>query len=498
MRPQPLPEAGVYREPNHTAIAMKTPRYRIATSLGVIALGSLLVQPAKLAAQDNERPQGPPWARDGAARQTPPREREAAMTAPQNARFQQVVGDIDSLLRAGKFDEALRRVERLQNVAQNHPQALAQIQRAQGEAKPNPAREAKPECPSCAPNQCPPGEARPNPAARPNAAAAQAFMNRWRNFNRQGAPNAMGMAGRRGFAGPGPGNQAPLARWRNFTQPGAGTPPPMAAWRRFAGTCGPCQSPRQAWRNFQPGHRGYASMGAWQRLTGSRGGHRHHMGRGRHFNRPGFGMLPPMTGRRNFAGPGVGNQPPMMLWRNFAGSGASQQPQLMLWRNFTQPGAGKQPSMAWQGLARPGRPQTPPPAASPKATLPGESLQIPQAKIQQLRVAAMNLKAAGLHQLAQQTQAEITRLEADAKREAMERKQQAQQKNGTEPRPEAAAAMKADMDKLRHETEELRNQLRRLKAEAATKDAPPPPANPAPQERPAHHHQTQPPVESPQ
>ena len=47
--------------------------------------------------------------------------------------------------------------------------------------------------------------------------------------------------------------------------------------------------------------------------------------------------------------------------------------------------------------------------------------------------------------------------------------------------------MKSEMEKLRRETEELRGQVRRLKAESAHKDAATPPAAPqapAPQERP--------------
>jgi len=179
--------------PNQTMITMKTTRYHIAKILGVVALGGLLLHPIRLAAQENDNRQRPSREREGGDRQAQPREREGANAAPQVERIQPMIGEIDQLLRAGKFDEILQQVERFRNVAKDNPQVMAMIQRVLGEQKSNP------------------GTA-PQRAAGPDI-ANQAPMLGWPNTAGVGAPAQPPMVGRRGFEGPGAADQAPMSRW---------------------------------------------------------------------------------------------------------------------------------------------------------------------------------------------------------------------------------------------------------------------------------------------
>lgn len=116
------------------------------------------------------------------------------------------------------------------------------------------------------------------------------------------------------------------------------------------------------------------------------------------------------------------------------------------------------------------------------AASPGEAEQRPRVKIQHLREAADHLNAAGYEKLAALARAEIGRIEAAARRQQAER-QQAQRRGDSS--PDSNTAMKAELEQLRREMQELRNQLRRLKADAAPQHPPMPP------------HQNQPPPPKP-
>lgn len=116
---------------------------------------------------------------------------------------------------------------------------------------------------------------------------------------------------------------------------------------------------------------------------------------------------------------------------------------------------------------------------------PDATAATPRARIQHLRLAAEQLKLAGLDQLADQTRAQIGRIEAEAKQQEARRqqaqRQQAQRQQAGNPCdscPDGTAAIKAEMSKLRRELEDLRNQLRHLKADAAAKPGPLPPVPP--------------------
>jgi hypothetical protein len=123
---------------------------------------------------------------------------------------------------------------------------------------------------------------------------------------------------------------------------------------------------------------------------------------------------------------------------------------------------------------------------------PGDADSSPRARIQHLHAAAAQLDAAGCPKLADQTRAEIGNIEADAKRQEAKRRELMRleaERNKAERHqveasrdggPDANAAMKSELGKLHREIEDLRNQLRHLKADAAPKQAPMPPPVPPP------------------
>lgn len=124
-------------------------------------------------------------------------------------------------------------------------------------------------------------------------------------------------------------------------------------------------------------------------------------------------------------------------------------------------------------------------AARPNMEGPGEADPAPRARIQHLRVAAEHLNAAGYEKLADQARAAIGRITADAQHQQAERQQaerrQAERRQAESARaggPEANSAMKEEMNKLQRELEDLRNQLRHLKADAAPQFTPKPPLPP--------------------
>jgi DNA repair exonuclease SbcCD ATPase subunit len=105
-----------------------------------------------------------------------------------------------------------------------------------------------------------------------------------------------------------------------------------------------------------------------------------------------------------------------------------------------------------------------PDTAQQKPAEPGAAGPPPRMKIQHLREAAEHLNAAGYEKLADQARAEIGRIEAETKRQQTERQHA---ESSREAGPDANAAIKAEMNQLHRELEDLRNQLRHLKADAA-------------------------------
>lgn len=122
-----------------------------------------------------------------------------------------------------------------------------------------------------------------------------------------------------------------------------------------------------------------------------------------------------------------------------------------------------------------------PDAAQRKPAGPDAAGPQPRVKIQHLREAAEHLNAAGYEKLADQARAEIGRIETDARRQHARRQQaEREQAASRETGPDANAAIKAEIKQLHRELEDLRNQLRHLKADAAPQHAPLPPKPPLP------------------
>jgi len=186
-----------------------------------------------------------------------------------------------------------------------------------------------------------------------------------------------------------------------------------------------------------------------------------------------------------------------------------------------------------------------PDAAQRKPAGPDAAGPPPRVRIQHLREAAEHLNAAGFEKLADQARAEIGRIETDARRQQARREQarreqagrqqagreqarreqagreqagreqagreqagrqqagreqagrqqarreqaERQQAASRETGPDANAAIKEEMNQLHQELQDLRNQLRRLKADAAPQHVPLPPKPPLP---------PNPPMEGPQ
>ena len=127
-----------------------------------------------------------------------------------------------------------------------------------------------------------------------------------------------------------------------------------------------------------------------------------------------------------------------------------------------------------------------PDAAPQKPAGPDAAGPPPRVKIQHLHEAAEHLNAAGFEKLADQARAEIGRIQTDARRQHARRQQaEREQAASRETGPDANAAIKAEIKQLHRELEDLRNQLRHLKADAAPQHAPLPPKPPnPPMERP--------------
>lgn len=111
----------------------------------------------------------------------------------------------------------------------------------------------------------------------------------------------------------------------------------------------------------------------------------------------------------------------------------------------------------------------------------------PFVKMMHLKQAAFHLRAAGYEKHADMAQEEINRAEKQIRDEIEKRTKQtvedrgAKEKKAEKPAEEAKQnqAIEAEMKKMRREMEELRQQVRRLKAEQGTKANRTKPENPA-------------------
>ena len=93
-----------------------------------------------------------------------------------------------------------------------------------------------------------------------------------------------------------------------------------------------------------------------------------------------------------------------------------------------------------------------------------------EVKIQHLREAAEHLKAAGYGEYAAKAREEIGRLEASMRSE----KTEAARRKQASPRPSDGGPVMEELMKLRREMEELRGEVRRMKAQAGPKPDRPP------------------------